>query len=99
MRYLSGRITSIGKKDFTYGKIIARVKVPKAKGLLSYIRLMPTEGYDKEAECYKEFPLHGQIDMVEIAGNRTDEAVSRVAFGYISASDRLLHSQPGVQNR
>ena len=36
MRYLSGRITSIGKKDFTYGKIIARIKVPKAKGLLSY---------------------------------------------------------------
>ena len=82
MRYLSGRITSIGKKDFTYGKIIARIKVPKAKGLLSYIRLMPTEGYDKETASYKEFPLHGQIDMVEIEGARADEAVSRVAFGY-----------------
>ncbi len=82
MRYLSGRITSIGKKDFTYGKIIARIKVPKAKGLLSYIRLMPTEGYDKGSESYKEFPLHGQIDMVEISGSRTDEACSRVAFGY-----------------
>ena len=82
MRYLSGRITSIGKKDFTYGKIIARIKVPKAKGLLSYIRLMPNEGYDKGAESYKEFPLHGQIDMVEISGSRTDEACSRVAFGY-----------------
>lgn len=82
MRYLSGRISSLLKKDFTYGKIIARIKVPKAKGLLSYIRLMPSEGYDEANSCYKEFPLHGQIDMVEIAGNRTEEAFSCIAFGY-----------------
>ena len=81
-RYLSARISSFGKKDFTYGKIIARIKVPKAKGLLSYIRLMPSDSYDKDSGNYKEFPLHGQIDMVEIAGNRTDEAASRIAFGY-----------------
>ena len=81
-RFLSARISSFGKRDFTYGKIIARIKAPKAKGLLSYIRLMPSESYDKETCSYKEFPLHGQIDMVEIAGNRTDEAASRIAFGY-----------------
>ena len=82
MRYLSGRISTFGKKDFTYGKLIARIKVPKAEGLLSYIRLMPTEGYDSGTGDYKEFPLHGQIDMVEISGSRTDEAFSRIAFGY-----------------
>ena len=81
-RFLSARISSFGKKDFTYGKIVARIKAPRAKGLLSYIRLMPSESYDKESGNYKEFPLHGQIDMVEIAGNRTDEAASRIAFGY-----------------
>lgn len=79
---LSGRLSSYGKVDFTYGKIVARVKVPKAAGLLSYIRLMPTTGYDAEECTYKEFPLHGQIDMVEVAGSRSDEAVSRVTFGY-----------------
>ena len=82
MRYISGRITSFGKKDFTYGKIIVRLKAPKAKGILSYIRLMPSEGYDVSSGNYKDFPLHGQIDMVEIAGSRTDEAVSRIVFGY-----------------
>ena len=82
MRYISGRITSFGKKDFTYGKIIVRLKAPKAKGILSYIRLMPSEGYDAASGNYKDFPLHGQIDMVEIAGSRTDEAVSRIVFGY-----------------
>ena len=81
-RYLSARVSSFGKKDFTYGKIVARIKAPRAKGLLSYIRLMPSVSYDKESGNYKEFPLHGQIDMVEIAGNRTDEAASRIAFGY-----------------
>lgn len=81
-RYLSGRISTLGKKDFTYGRIVARMKIPKAKGLVSYIRLMPTEGYDKETDNYKEFPLHGQIDLAEISGSRPDEAVSRVIFGY-----------------
>ncbi len=82
LRYLSGRVSTYGKRDYTYGKIVARIKVPKAKGLLSYIRLMPTEAYDEASSDYREFPLHGQIDIVEIAGGRTDEAVSRVAFGY-----------------
>ena len=82
MRYLSGRVSSFGKKDFTYGKISARIKVPKAKGLLSYIRLMPTEGYDTETNNYIEFPLHGQIDMVGISGDKTDEATSCITFGY-----------------
>ena len=30
IRYMSGRISTFGKKDFTYGKILARIKVPKA---------------------------------------------------------------------
>lgn len=82
MRYLSGRITTLGKKDFTYGKLIARIKVPKASGILSYIRLMPTEGYDESTGSYKDFPLHGQINLVEISGSRTNEAFSGIAFGY-----------------
>lgn len=82
MRYLSGRLTSLGKKDITYGKISVRIKVPKAKGILSYIRLMPTDGYDFDAGDYKEFPLHGQIDMVNISGDRTDEVSSGIVFGY-----------------
>lgn len=79
---ISARVSSAGKKDFTYGKIIARIKVPKGKDLLSYIRLMPSEGYDKTSGDYKEFPLHGQIDMAEISGNDTDEVNSCIAFGY-----------------
>ena len=81
-RYMSGRISTFGKKDFTYGKIMARIRVPKAEGLITYIRLMPTEGYDAGINDYKEFPLHGQINMVEISGSRTDEATSGIAFGY-----------------
>ena len=82
MRYMSGRVTTVGKKDFTYGKVIARIKVPKAKGLMSYIRLMPSEGYDEETCDYKGFPLHGQINVAEISGSRTDNAFSSIAFGY-----------------
>lgn len=82
LRYLSGRVSTYGKREYTYGKIVARIKVPKANGILSYIRLMPSASYDEATGNYKEFPLHGQIDMVEIAGAKTDEAVSRVVFGY-----------------
>ncbi|MBR4431222.1 MAG: diguanylate cyclase [Clostridiales bacterium] len=81
-RYVSARISTFGRQDFKYGRIVARIKVPKTRGLLSYVRLMPDEGYDEETGEYKDFPLHGQIDMVEIEGARADEAVSRVAFGY-----------------
>lgn len=82
VRCFSGRVSTYGKKDFTYGKIVARIKVPKAKGVMSYIRLLPSTGYDESEATYKDFPLHGQIDMVEIAGARTDEAVSCITFGY-----------------
>ena len=82
LRYLSGRVSTYGKREYAFGKIVARVKVPKANGILSYIRLMPSVSYDEKNGKYKEFPLHGQIDMVEIAGGKSDEVVSRVAFGY-----------------
>ena len=82
MRYLSGRISTLFKKDFTYGKLIIRVRFHKANGALSYIRLMPTEGYDSEKDEYKEFPLHGQINVCEVSGSKTDEAFSGIAFGY-----------------
>jgi len=80
--YRSARISTLGRKSFTFGRIVARIKAPKAKGLLTYIRLMPDEGYDPESGSYMEFPLHGQIDIAEISGSRPDEAVSRVIFGY-----------------
>lgn len=82
VRYLSGRLSTFGKKDFTYGKLIVRLRVPKAEGFLSYVRLMPSEAYDPVTGEYREFPLHGQINLVEISGARTEEALSGIAFGY-----------------
>ena len=41
--YTSGKITTRGLKDFMYGKVIARAKVPEGQGLWPAFWMMPTK--------------------------------------------------------
>ena len=60
--YTSGRITTQGKKDFTYGKIKIRAKLPQGKGLWPALWMLganfSTVGW---AKC-------GEIDIMELLG-------------------------------
>ena len=64
--YTSGRISTQNKQDFTYGLFEARLKVPKGKGFLPAFWLMTTD-----EDKYGQWPVCGEIDMMEIKGDQT----------------------------
>ena len=74
--YTSGRINTQNKHDFTYGKFEARLKVPNGKGFLPAFWMMPTD-----ENLYGQWPKCGEIDIMEVLGDRTKENHGTVHFG------------------
>ena len=74
--YTSGRVTSFGKADFTYGYIEVKAKVPEGQGLWPAIWMMPT----KESK-YGSWPACGEIDIVEMLGHQTGITYSNIHYG------------------
>lgn len=61
--YSSGKLISMGKGDWTYGKVVVRAKLPIEKGMWPAIWMMPTD----EAH-YGGWPASGEIDIMELIG-------------------------------
>ena len=74
--YTSGKITTRGLKDFMYGKVIARAKVPEGKGLWPAFWMMPS----KES-TYGSWPVCGEIDIMEILGQDTKTTHGTIHYG------------------
>lgn len=74
--YTSGKVKTQNKKDFTYGKIVTRAKVPEGKGLWPAIWMMPTD-----ESIYGTWPKCGEIDIMEILGSRIDTAYVTLHYG------------------
>ncbi|PQP81503.1 licheninase [Paenibacillus sp. PCH8] len=63
--YSSGKLISMGKGDWTYGKMVVRAKLPVEKGMWPAIWMMPTD----EAH-YGGWPASGEIDIMELIGGK-----------------------------
>ena len=74
--YTSGRITTQHKYDFTYGLFEARLKVPRGKGFLPAFWLMTTD-----EDRYGQWPECGEIDIMEILGDRTKTNHGTIHYG------------------
>ncbi|MDD6826313.1 MAG: family 16 glycosylhydrolase [Oscillospiraceae bacterium] len=74
--YTSGKIKGQNLKDFMYGKVVARAKVPEGKGLWPAIWMMPTD-----EQHYGQWPKCGEIDIMEVLGHQTDTAYGTVHYG------------------
>ncbi|WP_159437705.1 glycoside hydrolase family 16 protein [Ferrimonas marina] len=57
--YTSGRIRSLNKADFRYGRIEARIKLPAGQGLWPAFWMLPTD------EQYGGWAASGEIDIME----------------------------------
>lgn len=79
--HTSGRISTQHKHDFTYGIFEARLKVPKGQGYLPAFWLMTTD-----EERYGQWPVCGEIDIMEIMGQDTRKNYGTIHYG-------LPHSQ------
>ena len=74
--YTSGKVQTQNKKDFMYGKVVVRAKVPKGQGLWPAIWMMPTD-----ESFYGQWPKCGEIDIMEVLGSDTGVAYGTVHYG------------------
>ncbi len=78
----SGRITTQGKHDFTYGRFETRAKVPYGKGYLPAFWLMATN-----ESFYGQWPKCGEIDIMEVMGQQVNKSYHTIHYGYGSGND------------
>ena len=72
--YTSARLHSTGKRDFLYGRIEARIKIPKGQGYWPAFWMLPTDWE------YGGWPRSGEIDIMESV-NQADFVSGAVHFG------------------
>ena len=65
--YTSGRITTLGKKEFTYGKIMIRAKLPQGQGIWPALWML---GGNISTVSW---PKCGEIDIMEYLGHETNK--------------------------
>ena len=62
-RFTSARLITANKQDFLYGKIEARIKLPKGSGMWPAFWMMPTDN------IYGGWAASGEIDIMESCNN------------------------------
>lgn len=74
--YTSGRVNTQNKKDFKYGRVVFRAKVPTGKGYLPAAWMMPTN-----ESLYGQWPRCGEIDVMEVLGSNTYTTYGTIHYG------------------
>ncbi|ACZ86332.1 discoidin domain-containing protein [Streptosporangium roseum] len=72
-QYTSARMNTGGKFEFTYGRVEARVKVPKGNGLWPAFWMMGAD-----FRTGRPWPYNGEIDILEVLGKDVKTAYSTV---------------------
>ncbi len=73
--YTSGRVRTVEKGDWTYGRIEFRAKLPRGKGFWSAIWMLSTD------EEYGGWAASGEIDMMENVGHEPSTVHGTLHFG------------------
>lgn len=73
--YTSGRIRSIHKGDWTYGRFEFRAKLPRGQGFWPAIWMLPTD------EVYGGWAASGEIDIMENVGYEPSTVHGTLHFG------------------
>jgi beta-glucanase (GH16 family) len=66
--YTSARLQTLGRFQFRYGRVEARIEVPEGQGLVGQFWALGAEGY----EGVGRWPDCGEIDMMEVLGQQPD---------------------------
>lgn len=73
--YTSARLRSKDKGDWTYGRFDIRAKLPIQQGIWPAIWMLPTDW------TYGSWPQSGEIDIMEIIGNKPSTLYGTIHFG------------------
>lgn len=79
--YTSTRIRSLGKVDFTYGRIESRILLPSGGGLWPAFWMLSTD------EPYGFWPQSGEIDIMEWVGNQKSKIHGTLHYGQPSPNN------------
>lgn len=74
--YRSGRISTRGKREFTYGLFEARLRVPRGRGFLPAFWLMTGD-----EDRWGQWPVCGEIDIMEVLGHETGTTFGTLHYG------------------
>jgi len=74
-QFTSGRIRTINKGDWTYGRFEFRAKMPVGQGLWAAIWMLPTDN------DYGGWPSSGEIDIMEYLGHDTTRVYGTIHYG------------------
>ena len=86
--YTSARLLTKGKQNFGFGRLDVRAKLPKGQGLWPAIWML---GADIDQN---NWPLCGEIDIVELRGQDPTKILSTMHFGTSVAT----HMYKGISN-
>ena len=73
--YTSGKVQTLDKHNFLYGRIDVRAKVPAGQGLWPAIWMMPTRDH------YGSWPRGGEIDIMEFLGHDVKTVYANLHYG------------------
>lgn len=73
--YTSGRIRTINKGDWTYGRFEARIKLPYGQGLWPAFWMLPTDNF------YGGWPQSGELDIMEFVAATPDHVLGTLHYG------------------
>lgn len=84
--YKSGKVNGNNLREFTYGKVVVRAKVPEGQGLWPAIWMMP-----ERENFYGQWPKCGEIDIMEILGHEPDTSYSTIHYGNPHAQQQGIY--------
>lgn len=74
-QYTSGRIRSLNKGDWTYGRFETRMKLPYGQGLWPAFWMLPSDN------VYGGWPQSGEIDIMEFVAATPDHVLGTIHYG------------------
>ena len=89
VKYTSGRMNTNYAMTFLYGKVVVRAKVPKGRGLWPAAWMMPASNAE-----YGQWPLGGEIDIMEVVCHDTKTAYSTIHYGLPHSSQQGILKIP-----
>jgi beta-glucanase (GH16 family) len=85
--FTSGRINTKGKKDFNFGRVDVRAKLPKGKGVWPAIWMLGSN------DSTAPWPACGEIDIMELRGSTPNINNTTMHFGTTAADHKYKGTQ------
>jgi beta-glucanase (GH16 family) len=90
-QYTSARLNTANKQTWKYGKIVARIKLPRGNGIWPAFWMLGANISETGGDT--PWPQSGEIDIIEFYGSK-DEAVVEANLHYADSSD--THAMTGA---